>query len=168
VLNGAVSHILPDTARLIELVGNTTTGDRCVELGVMEFPEAVPADIRFHVAVSVKIWNPCTWEISAPMNVLVRNRDTLHDFAGILTAATRIPIAQIMAYRVTQPVSRFKRGDLMRHTHWTVLFNNQETVGLRPLYLLENGLSIIVKDSAEPMRPLTEDEEKAWCANTPT
>jgi len=71
----------------------------------------------------VKVWNPSTWELSAPKEVKIPKNSNLHTFGEKISQQLDIPIESLSVCRISYNWN-FVRGDLPRES-WYKMKDNR-------------------------------------------
>jgi hypothetical protein len=87
--------------------------------------------------VVVRKWSPNTWEISEPIEIIVRKHSTLHDFGEKLSSAFSIPHGDLEVAKISY-TWHFSRLDLKTETFHRTL-NSSNFLSQQPWYISMDG-----------------------------
>jgi hypothetical protein len=106
----------------------------------------------------VKLWSPSTWEMTPTMHICIPKTSTMNDFSLIL--AQKFPqITELKSLQMCKIASswNFNRVSLPSE-QWHNLFENENYMQSKPIFMSTDGLLFVVKNADEPLREMTEDE----------
>lgn len=114
----------------------------------------------------VKVWNPSTWELSAPKEVKIPKNSNLHTFGEKISQQLDIPIESLSVCRISYNWN-FVRGDLPRES-WYKMKDNRFQISGNPWFINLDGTLFVCKNTENKQREMTEDEKKKYSTKTTT
>jgi hypothetical protein len=105
--------------------------------------------------MTVKVWDPASWELSAPIEVSVPKSATLHRFGEEISRVTGIDMDNLSVCRVNYTWN-FIRGDLVKEA-WYRMKDSRFILSGNPWFISLDGLLFIAKDATVDVAELTEE-----------
>ena len=146
-----LSRVLCET----DLLKNYTLYEK-KQLCIQEFPEPVSELDNSDIAIVVRRWSPSTWELTAPVEISLTRYATFHQMGEAICAKLGVGLENLRAARIANTWN-FSRVDLPTE-QWFPLHASSFRISSQPWYLTFDGNLIVVKDSEEPMKELTEED----------
>jgi ubiquitin C-terminal hydrolase len=135
------------------------------QLCIQEFPEPVTELGGTDISLVVRKWSPSTWELTAPVEFSLTRYATFHQMGEVICEKLGVSLENLRAARIANTWN-FSRVDLPTE-QWFPLNTSSFRISSQPWYLTFDGNLIVVKDSEEPLKDLT-DEDRAKFSNRVT
>lgn len=131
-----------------------------IAVQVLDNPDEMDQD---SIIISIRCWNPSTWELSPMKEIFIKRYSTLDNFSYIVE--NEYPFIERKNIECCKVMSSTFFRVQLPYEKWYGLIDNENFLASNPFYLSTDGLLMIVKDRSLLERELTEEEQKEFgCA----